>query len=69
MPILTETRVIQYEPNITIIYSEYANAGLMFITQINKLGTFIHAYAENPEEPAERRVYAIETKFGERNDE
>ncbi|CAG9332999.1 unnamed protein product [Blepharisma stoltei] len=69
MLIITETREIDFEPKIKLIYNQYVNGAMLFVTQVNKFGTFIQAYAENPEEPPERRVFTIETKFGERTDE
>mmetsp|Transcript_15166 Transcript_15166/g.22054 ORF Transcript_15166/g.22054 Transcript_15166/m.22054 type:complete len:119 (+) Transcript_15166:1054-1410(+) len=59
---------LEVSPPLTLHYCEYENASMLFIQHLKKLGTFIHASVDNPEDPPEQHIYSVQTKFGEREE-
>lgn len=60
---------LQTNPPTRLLISEYTNQVFLLLTQLNRMGTLVSAYVENPEDTRENYVYAVEVRFGDREDE
>jgi len=56
-------------PPTRLLLSEYSNQVFLLLTQVDRMGTLVTAYVENPEDTKENYIYTVEVKFGDRSDE
>ena len=65
----SHTLQVAGSPPIQIITTEYSNLIFAIITQVDRIGTLVSAYVENPEDGYGNYTYSIEVKFGARDSE
>lgn len=53
---------------LSVHWTKYVNASVVFVTDIRKLGSLIRAVVENPQDEPELRVFHVETLFGQQDE-
>lgn len=68
MPPVSRCIDLPTSPPTKVLITEYSNLVFTIITQVERIGTLVQAWVDNPEDIQENYVYTVQVRFGQRQD-